>query len=446
MSEVTDQLRPDPSSISFPALDAAAQAYVQEQLVRYWQADENRMARVSDFGERLRGARADSDVLFLAVHGENFPTVEYLVHGLRARGIKTYGVYWFSELTGKEPFDVCMSCGGSLGALVEVLLRIPKLKIYLQAHAKRSWLSQLVRALRPDVKIYHEIYDWMDAFVAREHEQAFIDENVFSRVEIDLMRACETWVRTRSNGFVYKDGGAPMAELLAKSTAPSVQVMPCPPKSYQRAPRTPAAGPLKLVHAGQLRSAGSSRAFTDLYAIPLYEELMRQDCEVTVYPSAVANMQVFEQFFGDYFRLGQREHAFRFAQHLPLKSLIEALNGQQHYGMLLYHFDEDLIVGKRHLRGALASKLFMYWAAGLPVLVSEELAYMASLVADTGAGVVVTRNELGTLAQRLASLDYAELQRRVVLAQQRFHIERFIPRLVELLETETAASPAAACA
>jgi hypothetical protein len=75
----------------------------------------------------------------------------------------------------------------------------------------------------------------------------------------------------------------------------------------------------------------------------------------------------------------------------------------------------------------------VYWAAGLPVLVSDELEYMATLVRQTGAGLVVSRSELSGLAERLREVDYQALQARVVEAQARYHIERFLPAVTGLL-------------
>jgi hypothetical protein len=274
----------------------------------------------------------------------------------------------------------------------------------------------------------------MDAFVDPQHEAVFEEERVFTRAEIEVMRASERYVRTHTSGFVYKDGGAPLARLLAESTVPSVQLMPCPPRSFQLAPRPVPPGPLRLAHAGGLRSAGISRAFADLYAVPLYRDLLAQGCDVTVFPSAVAP-NGFEAAFGDYRRLAAEHPRAHLQPHLELRELIGALNGQFHYGILLYHFNDDLIVGERHLRGALASKLFVYWAAGLPVLVSAELEYMATLVHETGAGLVVARSELGTLGERLGRVDHAALQASVIGAQQRYHIEKFLPAVTQLLAT-----------
>jgi hypothetical protein len=438
-------LRPDPAELAFPALSSeSAQACVRQLLERYWAVQPEALARAVQFSERLNAAsRQGGALLFVAVHRENFPTLSYLVHGLREQGVRAFGVYLMSPLdeAAPAPFEDCTSCRGSWGLLTEILLRAPDVPVYLQAHATRVFMSQFLHALRPTLRVFQEVYDWMDAFVDPQHEAVFEAERVFTRPEIEVMRASERYVRTRTSGFVYKDGGSPLAQLLAESTVPSVQLMPCPPKDFQLAPRPAPPGPLRLAHAGGLRSAGISRAFGDIYTVPLYRDLLAQGCDVTVFPSAVGP-NGFEAAFGDYRRLAEEHPRAHLREHLELRELIDALHGQFHYGILLYHFNDDLIVGKRHLRGALASKLFVYWAAGLPVLVSEELEYMATLVRETGAGLVVSRSELPTLAARLERLDHAALQARVVEAQQRYQIEHFVPAVLALLTASPAKSSA----
>ncbi len=429
-------LRPATTRLPFPHLPSPeAVDFLQRHLAERWIVTPRVLERVVEFSDRLNAAAEQGQALLVVgVHRDNFPSLGYLVHGLRERGVRAFGTYVLHRMdeTKPEPFEDIVSCRSSFGVLAEIIQRAPNVPVYLQAHAQRSFLSQLIHALRPELKIYQEIYDWMDSFVDPAHEAQFESEGVFSQVDIQVMRASERYVRTRTSGFIYKDGGEPMARLLGSATVPSLQMMPCPPRSFQLAPQNPPDGPLRLVHAGQLRSAGSSRAFSDIYTAPLYEDLLSQGLDVSIFPSATSP-QSLEEMFGDYRRLAEREPRAHFMQHLPLRELIDALHGQYHYGMLLYHFDPDLIVGKAHLQGALASKMFVYWAAGLPALVSEELAYMATLVRETGAGLVVKRSDLPTLGARLQSLDYAELQRRVVAAQQKYHIEHFIPALCELL-------------
>ena len=433
-------LRPDPSELRFPALPTdPAKNHVYQLLARYWAVTPEALDRVVEFCGRLNEAsHSGRAVLFIGVHRENFPTLSYLVHALREQGVRAFGVYLMTRIDEAQPapFEDCTSCGGSSGVLSEILLRAPNVAVYLQAHATRVFLSQLVHALRPELRVFQEVYDWMDAFVDPAHEAEFEEEGVFSGPEIEVMRASERYVRTRTNGFIYKDGGRPLGQLLEESTVPSVQLMPCPPQSFQLEPQPPPPGPLRLAHAGGLRSAGTSRAFADLYAVPLYRDLLSQGCDMTVFPSSVGP-NGFEAAFGDYQRLALEHPRAHLREHLELRELISSLHGQFHYGILLYHFNPDLIVGQRHLRGALASKLFVYWAAGLPVLVSAELEYMASLVRETGAGIVVERGELSTLCDHLAGVDYAALQARVIAAQQRYHIEKFLPAVTALLSSSS---------
>jgi hypothetical protein len=99
----------------------------------------------------------------------------------------------------------------------------------------------------------------------------------------------------------------------------------------------------------------------------------------------------------------------------------------------LYPFPAELVVGRRHLQTALASKLFAYVTAGLPVLVSPELEFMASLVRERGIGLVVPAAEIASLAERLDAVDHAALCDAVARAQPELCIERHLPDVLRLL-------------
>ena len=136
---------------------------------------------------------------------------------------------------------------------------------------------------------------------------------------------------------------------------------------------------------------------------------------------------------GEYVDAAANDPRFRLEPRLPVARLVDALHGRYHYGILLYPFDDDLVVGRRHLQTALASKLFAYVAAGLPVLVSPELGYMAELVRTHGIGLVVERDDIPTLAERLDDTDHAALCAAVACAQPEFCIERHLPDVLHLV-------------
>lgn len=428
----------DPAQLDLPALKLpACRDFLLEALNQRWQIGPQDIARLDALAAEIR-ARGEASgggqtIVCAAVHHGNFPTLQYLAHGLRARGQRTLGVYLMSTPPA-DTFDWSYACDGSLARFCYLLRQLARGSVYLQAHARWCFLGQLVQAVAPALAVYQEVYDWMELFVEREHEPAFLEAGWFSESELALIRQAETHVRTGLDGFVYKGCRTTMAGLLGEATVPSVQIVPCPPRSWQRPPAPPPAGPWKLVHAGQIKSQAASRAiFGDLHYLPVIHTLTTQGCEVTAYASAAPDRDTFQRLYGDYLDEAARNPRFALEPHLPVRDLIRALNGRFHFGLLIYQLDDDLKVGRPHLRAALASKLFSYLAAGLPVLVSRELEYMAELVERHGCGIVVDRNDFGRIGELLAAVDYGELQAAVLRAQELFHIERYVPPILDLL-------------
>lgn len=366
-------------------------------------------------------------VVFVAVHHGNFPTLEYFAEVLRARGRKTVAIY----LQAPAPdgaFDAVLSCDGSLWALAELLRRLPPRAIYLQAHGRWAFLSRWIDALHPGLRVVQEVWDWMNAFVDPARRSVFVDAGVFAADELVAILDAERWARQRTAAFVHKHGGPALDAIVADRRVPELRIHPCPPRAWMRAPVVRAEGPWRLVHTGQLKASTTSRAaFGDLHWLPMIRRLVAQDLRVTAYGGAGPSTN-------EYGEAARTIPGFTFHPRVEVRALVEALHGQHDFGVLLYDFDDDLAVGRAHLRTALASKLFVYLAAGLPVLVSPQLEMMASLVREHGVGLVVARDEVPTLASRLRSVDYAALQRAVGRAQQTFVAEHAVDDVLALLQ------------
>ncbi len=412
--------------------DADTAARIAAVVGRSWGFAPERIPEIRALAARI--AAAPRAVVFVAPHRSNFPTIEYVAHALRERGYAVFGVYLFSPAPA-DTFTESFSCQGSFWALSELVLRLAPVPIYLQAHAKQSFLSQLIHALRPELRLVQEVYDWMESFIDPAAESAFVEAGVFTADEIALMRASERYLRRSTAGFIYKDGGEPMRARLAQATVPSAQLLPCPPAAWMRPPVPRQRQGWHLVHAGQLRSRTTApRIFGDLQCVPLFRRLLDRGLFITAYPSYCKTPELFQDFFGDYQTLAAEAPRFSLRSWMPQARLLAELHGRFDFGLLLYPFPSDLAVGKDHLRGALASKLFAYLAAGLPVLVSEELAYMATIVREHGIGLVLGQSDLSDLDRRLEAQDYPALQERVRVAQRQLHIERYLPGVLDLIQ------------
>ena len=62
---------------------------------------------------------------------------------------------------------------------------------------------------------------------------------------------------------------------------------------------------------------------------------------------------------------------------------------------------------------------------------------------ETGVGLVVRRDEIGSLARRLTEVDYPALVGQVEKAQARFRFDNFFPAILDLLRGPGAAVGAA---
>lgn len=364
-------------------------------------------------------------IVFVAVHHGNFPTLEYFAEVLRERGRTVVAIY----LQGGVPpgvFDAVLSCEGSLTSLGELLARLPSRAVYLQAHGRWAFLSRWIDAVHPGLRVVQEVWDWMDAFVEPAREAMFVDAGVFGADELATIRSAERWARQHTAAFVHKHGGAALDSVVADRSVPELRIIPSPPRAWMRAPMPRAAGPWRFVHTGQLKPSTSSRAaFGDLHYLPMIQRLTAQGCEVTAFGGAGGSSDEY---------VTAAIPGFTFHPRVEVSRLVGALHGSYDFGLLLYEFDDDLAVGRRHLQTALASKLFVYVAAGLPILVSPELEFMATLVREHGLGLVVQRDEVPMLATRLGAVDYAALQASVARAQQTFAAEHAVDDVLLLLD------------
>ncbi len=429
-------------------LDAEGLAFLRRRLASCWHPPPTRVvsqAPIAPLEEPRIPAAHQDRIIFIALHHGNFPSLQYLAHGLRQRQVLTSGVYLHTA-PPEGVYDSVYACQGSLAALIDIVRHLAArddarpLRVYLQAHGRWTFLMPLLGAAVPSLEIVHELWDWMDLFIDTRYEEVFAEDGVFTRDEIVLMRACERHIRHRAAGFLYKDEGPAMDALLADASAPARSFLPCPPRSWMR-PVDPDRRlhhdvPIRLVHAGQLKGKQAScRIFGDLQYHDMIRRITRQDLDLTAFASATPPGHAPQQFHGDYERLSSQIPNFHFHENRPVDRLIADLHLSYDFGILLYPFPSSLCVGEGHLECAIASKLFVYIAAGLPVLVSAKLFRMAEFVTSHGIGLVLTDDAISGLAPALRGCDYPSMCRAVHKAQDDFHLEVHLDTLIAFIRS-----------
>jgi hypothetical protein len=373
-------------------------------------------------------------ILFVSIYSQNIPLMEIIVRGLKANTKhELFGVYLF-EHPDKKIFDHMFFCNGSLRNMVEILTQINVDLIYIQGHGLWTVLSPLIRAICSDIPIVHEVNDWVENIID-DRKDIPEKEQIFKLEELRPIRFSERFIRNETDGFIYKDGGGPMKELLKTSSAPALQFLPYFPRSWMIKTKKKLVEKPRLVFAGTVGASGSSRIYEDIKLLSLAQDLMSQGFPITIYNNSIYSKKYQKAFFCDYIDEAKDNPLFEFNSGIPLPDIISLLAESYEYGLMLYYFNDELLIGQEHLKASMASKIFTYLAAGIPILLSEELENMAELINKHRIGIVMSRKDIGDMQATLAKYSYVELQENVRAAQHELCLEKHMHKFINFIES-----------
>lgn len=185
---------------------------------------------------------------------------------------------------------------------------------------------------------------------------------------------------------------------------------------------------IHLVYAGGV--AGSHRDpkhYGNIQFFGLIETLTAQGLHFHIYPSPTTIAADREE----YQALARANPCFHFHDPVSQEHLAREL-ARYHFGILPF-FKELSEQSEAKLEYATSLKLFNYLEAGLPIIVSRDIAYQSWLVERYGAGVSVTYGELSTLAERLrlvGRMHLAEARKRLGLREATVRLGRFYQRVI----------------
>ncbi len=213
--------------------------------------------------------------------------------------------------------------------------------------------------------------------------------------------------------------------LYGQTTRPPVLFFPllCDETAFITRPKI-SGEELHLVYAGGV--AGSHRdrkQFGILQFFSLIEEVTRQGMHFHLYPSPTTLQPDWEE----YAALARTNPKFHF--HEPVaNNLLAGELAKYHFGILPF-FREDSDLRPEKMRNATALKLFNFFEAGLPVIISADLRFQAWMVTRGQAGIAIRKTDVPTLRQRLESMHYADWQAQVEAHRHALSLQQQLPRL-----------------
>ena len=242
----------------------------------------------------------------------------------------------------------------------------------------------------------------------------------------------EKTILEQADAFTHKMPAAAIAELRAQWDLhiPDTLIHSLPlPELFVDGPQPPASvDHPSLVFAGGVmpyelaRTRGHEGHIFD----PMIQTICASGCRLTMY----VNQNAREMFWLEhqhYHDFALAFPNFSFQEGVPFFALPAHL-ATHHFG-LYYENSAASSYSPKHFQYNMATKIFSYLEAGLPLLVPESAIYIRDLVVEHGLGLIYRLEEWGALMNRLKTISYPQLVANVRTFRQTHSTDSTLPLL-----------------
>jgi hypothetical protein len=255
------------------------------------------------------------------------------------------------------------------GALAVVAKRTTGVRAVIDINDSKLFMDH--DAASPECVMEQRILQEADAFSHKMPEEA-----------IHEMR--ETWDLATPDALIHS---LPLQELFQQSQPYSGE------------------GPLRLVFAGGImpQHIAKAQGHEGHLFDPLITKVSGMDCLLTFYVNQNARNMYWEEH-QKYLDFQSECSNFRFLKGVPLFSLPERLSAH-HFGVY-YENSRASSYNPKHFKYNMATKIFSYLEAGLPVLVPETAEYIRDFLVQYGMGIPYCLESLDEVIRRISRLDH----------------------------------------
>lgn len=183
--------------------------------------------------------------------------------------------------------------------------------------------------------------------------------------------------------------------------------------------------PIHIAYAGSVSpSCNPKEFFGATQLLPFIKSVTAQNIRF----SALMNpAQKKDRLYWDYSYEEKHNPLFELKRGLPPLEAAALLSAAD-FGLMAFDYS-CVKIKKGTLAGGLPTKFTLYLEAGLPIIVSEELEYLADIVRQNHIGVVVKQSQLKSLPSVLLDCDYPSLLEHVGEFRQVFNFRKHSERL-----------------
>ena len=260
-----------------------------------------------------------------------------------------------------------------------------------------------------------------------ENNRVFVDVNdlllFFEKDKNSPACVLERELIQKADGFTHKMPGQAIDDMNSQwnLNTPDLQFHSLPYHKLFQDNRENYTTPYRLVYSGGVipyhiaKSVGHENHIFD----PLIYGVCAQNLELTLYVNQYARETFWEEH-SRYSDMAKEYPGFEFLPGVPFHELPKTMNNF-HYGLIYDNYflsSYDPVAYKYNM----STKVFSYLEAGLPVLVYEEMEYVARFVTEHGIGVVYCLNRMDQLESLLARVDYEVLTENVRAYRDNNHL------------------------
>lgn len=275
--------------------------------------------------------------------------------------------------------------------------------IYLRTFFDENFIANTLRTEFPDAVLVHEMFDMSIVFP----DVVLNTWNKWSSEKIALLRLAE-WNSFRTSDFIVsKRGGRCWERISSISGNKTATVFSRIVEPDQEPDNTISpTQPIRIVYAGYLPpNPKHVGGYYDLY--PCFETLtVGGDIVVDIHNAG--HREADDDIYGVYLN---RQYEGRINYHKSSKYhdlLIKLQN--YHYGWL-YNERSDVYIYDAAV--TIPGRVTGYISANLPVIIDDEFEFMADLIRDFNAGIIVPGGRSDLIPSLLKSADYAALRQGV---------------------------------
>lgn len=184
---------------------------------------------------------------------------------------------------------------------------------------------------------------------------------------------------------------------------------------------------IHLVYAGGIMSSFRSKdLFGGLQLHWLIEKLQRQKIHFHIYPSPT----LLKEHISDYYELDKKYEYFHLHPSVDEKKLTSELS-KYHFGILpFFHRTNKRLDVKRYYATTL--KIFNFFEAALPVLLSEDLDFQNFVANKYSAGVKMSYEDFDNVREKIQKIDYNSMIASLHEKRELYSLKNKIHNLTEV--------------